>query len=163
MGRPSIYTPEIHRGIVAAVRAGAYDWVAAEANGIDRVTFRNWMKRGATEKKEPFLAFFLDVRTARAQARAAAELEVRKDQPFNWLRFGPGREREDAEGWTESREIRHRGTIDVVHSTEWTQIASTIERALDPYPEAKLAVANALRLLGPSPEEAIDVAASEEP
>lgn len=160
MGRPTIYTPELHKAIVATIRAGAYDWVAAEANGIDRSTFKYWLQRGEREKIEPYLSFFVDVRQARAQARAAAELEVRKDQPFNWLRFGPGREREDAAGWTESKEVRHSGTVDVIHSTEWARIATTIEQALEPFPEARLAVANALRLL-PAPEEPIDVAVEE--
>lgn len=163
MGRPSIYTPEIHKAVVATIRAGAYDWVAAEANGIDRMTFHRWMRRGETERVEPFWTFSQDVRLARAQARASAELEVKKEQPFNWLRYGPGREREKAEGWTESKEVRHSGSIDVVHSIEWSRIATTIEQALGPYPEAKLAVANALKLLGPgSEEEVIDVVAREE-
>jgi hypothetical protein len=161
MGRPTLLTPEVHKVIVATIRAGAYDWVAAEANGIDRETFKLWMRVGEREKREPYLSFLNDVRTARAQARAAAELEVRKDQPFNWLRFGPGRERENAEGWTESKEVRHSGSIDVVHSVEWSRIATTIEQALGPYPEAKLAVATALKLLGPAPEDAIDVAREE--
>lgn len=143
-GRPSLLTPERHKGIVAAIRAGAYNWVAAEANGIDRETFRYWMRRGENERIEPYLTFSVDVRTASAQARTAAEVEVRKDQPFNWLRFGPGRERENAPGWTESKQVTHRGTVDIIHSTEWTRISAAIDEALLPYPEARLAVAGAL-------------------
>jgi hypothetical protein len=144
-GRPTLYTPERHRAIVAAIRAGAYDWVAAQANGIDPDTFRLWMRRGQIGRKEPFLTFFNDVREARSQARIAAEIEVRKDQPFNWLRFGPGRERDDEPGWTESREVKHTGTLDVVHSDEWRRIAGALDEALKPYPEARLAVAGAMK------------------
>ncbi len=145
MGRPSLYSPEVHRSIVAAIRAGAYDWVASEANGVDRNTFMAWMRKGERERAEPFLSFRKDVLTARAQARLSAEIEVRKDSPFNWLRFGPGREREDSPGWTESKEIRHSGSVSVVQSEEWLRIATALDAALMPFPEARLAVASALR------------------
>lgn len=152
-GRRTLLTPERQRAIVAAIRAGAYDWVAAEANGIDRATFVLWMRRGEREKKQPYLGFFEEVRLARAQARLAAEIEVRKDLPFNWLRYGPGRERENLPGWTESKEIKHSGSIDVLHSTEWGRLASIIDCALLPFPEARLAVANALRGIESAPPE----------
>lgn len=145
MGRRTLLTPERQKSIVAAIRAGAYDWVAAEANGIDRMTFVLWMKRGENERKQPYVGFMEEVRLARAQARLSAEIEVRKDLPFNWLRYGPGREREGTPGWTESKEVKHSGSVDVLHSTEWGRLAEVIDGALLPYPDARLAVANALR------------------
>ncbi|MFN7990026.1 MAG: hypothetical protein U0529_21315 [Thermoanaerobaculia bacterium] len=168
MGRPSLLTPERHKAIVAAIRAGAYDWVAAQANGVDRNTFMAWMRRGERERTGKYLSFRKDVLTARAQARLSAEIEVRKDLPFNWLRFGPGREREDEPGWTESREVKHSGSVDVLHSSEWGRLAEVIDGALLPYPDARLAVANALRGFdSPEPQprllgegEPLDVAAS---
>ena len=147
MPRPTLLTPERHKSIVAAIRAGSYDWIAAEANGIDRQTFKLWMRKGQRQKREPYLSFVKDVKTARAQARLSAEIEVRKDQPFNWLRFGPGRERDGEEGWTESSEIRHSGSVGVMQSQEWTVISVAIEAALENYPDAKLAVAEAMRNL----------------
>src|SRR5450830_636402 len=153
MGRPSLLTPESHKAIVAAIRAGAFDWIAAEANGIDRETFKLWMRTGAQNESEPYLSFVRDVRAARAQARLSAEIEVRRDQPFNWLRFGPGREREGEAGWTESTEIKHSGSVGVLYSQEWTFISVAIEAALESFPEAKLAVAEAMkRLASASPE-----------
>lgn len=153
MGRPSLLTPERHRAIVAAIRAGSYDWVAAQANGVNPATFILWMRRGERERKRPYFQFFEDVRVARAQARLSAEIEVRKDHPFNWLRFGPGREREGEAGWTESSEIKHSGAVGVMYSKEWTVISVAIEAALDNYPDAKLAVAEAMkRLASASPE-----------
>jgi hypothetical protein len=148
MGRPSLLTPESHKAIVAAIRAGAYDWIAAEANGIDRETFKLWMRTGTRTKREPYLSFVRDVRTARAQARLSAEIEVRKDQPFSWLRFGPGRERDGEAGWTESSEVRHSGSVGVMYTQEWTVISVAIEAALENFPEAKLAIAEALKRLG---------------
>ena len=139
--------------IVAAIRAGSFDWVAAEANGITRETLRLWLRKGARDKRKPYVAFSDDVRAARAQARLSAEIEVRRDQPFNWLRFGPGRERDGEAGWTESTELRHSGSVGVMYSQEWTVISVAIEAALENYPEAKIAVAEAMkRLASASPE-----------
>ena len=56
MARPTLLTPERHKAIVAAIRAGAFDWIAAEANGIDRETFKLWMRTGARRKREPYLS-----------------------------------------------------------------------------------------------------------
>jgi len=153
VGRPSLLVPERHKAIVAAIRAGAYDWVAAQANGVDPTTLILWMHRGEREGEGPYFEFFKDVRTARAQARLSAEIEVRKDQPFNWLRFGPGRERPGEDGWTESKEIRHSGSFDVLYSQEWTLISVAIETALESFPEAKVAVAEALKGLASAGEE----------
>jgi hypothetical protein len=153
MPRPTLLTPERHKAIVAAIRAGSYDWIAAEANGIDRSTFKAWMRTGIRKKREPYLSFVRDVRAARAQARLSAEIEVRKEQPFSWLRFGPGREREGEAGWTESSEIKHSGSVGVMYSQEWTVISVAIEAALENFPEAKLAVAEALKRLGSASPE----------
>jgi hypothetical protein len=153
VSRPTLLTPERHKAIVAAIRAGSFDWVAAEANGITRETLRLWLRKGERDKRKPYVAFAADVRAARAQARLSAEIEVRRDQPFNWLRFGPGRERDGEAGWTESTELRHSGSVGVMYSQEWTVISVAIEAALENFPEAKLAVAEAMkRLVSASPE-----------
>ena len=108
MARPTKLTPEVHRTIVEYMRAGAYDYIAAQAAGIDVSTFRRWLERG-TEGREPYKSFAADVAQARAQARVAAEIEVRRDHPRAWLRYGPGRERPDAPGWTQSVRHEHSG------------------------------------------------------
>ena len=86
-GRHTKLTPEVHQQIVAFIRAGAYDWVAAEAAGIGKSTFYRWLERGAARAAEPHRTFLVDVRQARAQSRVAAETEVRRDQPLAWLRY----------------------------------------------------------------------------
>ena len=105
-GRHTKLTPEVHQQIVAFIRAGAYDWVAAEAAGIGKSTFYRWLERGAARAAEPHRTFLVDVRQARAQSRVAAETEVRRDQPLAWLRYAPGRERPGAPGWTESHALQ---------------------------------------------------------
>jgi len=104
-GRRSKLTPEVHQAIVAYARAGAFDWVAAEAAGISRATFYRWLQRGERSPYGPYGAFAQDLRQARAQARVAAETEVRQARPFQWLRYGPGRDRPGAPGWTERGDV----------------------------------------------------------
>jgi len=104
-GRRTKLTPEVHAAIVAYMRAGAFAWVAAEAAGIDKSTLYRWMDRGAREASGSYHDFAEDVRQAQAQARVTAEVQVRQEQPLAWLRYGPGRARPDAPGWTDSMEI----------------------------------------------------------
>ena len=104
MGQPTKLTPEVQAKIVASVRAGAYDWVAAQACGIAPHTFVNWMKWGKGGNPT-YLACFAEVSQAKADARTIAESAIFKDNPFAWLRYGPGRERPGEPGWTESKEI----------------------------------------------------------
>lgn len=104
MGRRTKLTPETSQRICAAIRAGAFDWVAAEASGIGRSTFYQWIAFGESGRK-PYREFVDNVREAQAQARTSAELEVRKTNPLAWLRLGPGRDRKGAPGWTEQVEL----------------------------------------------------------
>jgi hypothetical protein len=110
MARPTKLTPEVQAAIVEAIRAGSFDWVAAQAAGIDPATFREWMGRG--DGRDPdrpatpqYAAFAAEVRQARAQARQIAEARVFNEDAFKWLRYGPGRERPDEPGWTESSNV----------------------------------------------------------
>ncbi len=104
-GRHSKLTPDVHREIVAFVRAGAFDWVAAEAAGVSKSTFYRWLQRGESDARGIYHEFWSDIRQARAQARVAAEAEVRRDNPLAWLRYGPGRARPEEPGWTDSHEV----------------------------------------------------------
>src|SRR5215208_3951275 len=86
IGRRSLLTAEVQTSLVAAIKSGAYDWVAAESAGIGRRTFYDWLARGE--------------RAARGEARCRAEEAVCQRDPLSWLRLGPGRERQDEPGWT---------------------------------------------------------------
>lgn len=104
-GRPSKLNAEVHQEIVAYTRAGSFAWVAAVAAGVSKTTFYRWMQKGDSETRGPYFDFANDVRQAQAQARVAAETEVRRTSPATWLRFGPGRDRPDEPGWTDQRQI----------------------------------------------------------
>src|SRR5581483_11134580 len=107
MGRPSKLTSDSRETILAAIRAGAFDHVAASAAGVDAGTFRRWM----ADERPTFRAFRAEVGMARAEARSVAEARVFKENPLAWLRFGPGRDRPDAPGWTENARQEHGGQI----------------------------------------------------
>jgi hypothetical protein len=102
-GRPPLLDDQIEATITAAIRAGAYAWVAAQAAGVSQTTFHRWM----TDDRPRYRQFREKVDQARAQARLAAEIEVRKTKPEVWLRLGPGRERPGEPGWTDS--MQHSG------------------------------------------------------
>jgi len=110
-GRKTKLTPEIHQRIVAYIRAGAFDWVAAQACGIVSSTFYLWLQQGDAGDPQ-FLEFSEDVRRARAASRLAAEVEFRKDDPQFWLRCGPGKDRPGEPGWTDRP-----ATIEMPHVT----------------------------------------------
>lgn len=108
MARPSKLNAETHQRVVQFVRAGVFDHVAARAAGVDPATFRRWMAR-AEREPGPYREFREDVLRARAEARATAEARVFQERPFEWLRYGPGRDRPGEAGWTESQHVEHSG------------------------------------------------------
>ena len=108
-GRNIKLTPETQKTIVAFIRSGAFDWVAAEAAGICGKTFRRWMEAGE-QGHATYTGFYEAVREARGQARVTAEVDVRKDNPLAWLRYGPGRDRgPEKRGWTDSKDVTVKG------------------------------------------------------
>ena len=104
-GRRSKLTPELLQQIAAYARAGAFAWKAAQAVGIGTSTYYRWMEQGEKASSGLYRDFYETVTQAHAQARIAAEMEVRRTDPFKWLRYGPGRDRPGEPGWTDAKEI----------------------------------------------------------
>lgn len=104
-GRKSLLTPDRERQILASIRAGAFDWVAARAAGVSVPTFYRWL----SDERSPYREFAEKVAEARAVARLSVEIEVRKKNPEFWLSRGPGRERPGEPGWGEKTTIEHTG------------------------------------------------------
>jgi hypothetical protein len=106
-GRPPgsvALTPDIQQTIIAFIRAGAFDYIAAQAAGLSPRTFQDYMARG--EGRHPtrrptarLRAFAHAVRRAQAEARVVAETRVFQQRPHWWLthaaRTVPGHD-----GWT---------------------------------------------------------------
>jgi hypothetical protein len=88
-GRRPLLTEELQQRICAFIRAGAYDYAAAEANGINRRTFFDWLQRseGTSKRKQSqrYVQFAHAVRAAQAECRVTAEIEVRRADPKWWL------------------------------------------------------------------------------
>jgi hypothetical protein len=97
--RPTALTPRALEALLAYIRDGAYDWVAAEAAGIGRRPFHRWMRRGE-RGEQSYAELYRRVWHARGLARAEAEAWVRRRHPLAWLKLRPGRERPSQPGWT---------------------------------------------------------------
>ena len=97
---------ELYQQIIRMLELGVFDYVACEAFGISHSTFIVWMRKGAKAREGIYRTFYLDVSGATARARVLAEMEVKREDPKFWLRFGPGKSRTRAgvyrEGWSDS-------------------------------------------------------------
>jgi len=132
--------------IVALVRLGSYPHAAAEAAGLPREIFQEWWQRGEKNGgRQPFRGFVRQIRQAIAQGRVKAEMAVYEKDPKFWLGHGPGRETASNPGWTgEVKADVERATESAVRP-QWMELSAAVLEALAPFPEARLAVAEALR------------------
>lgn len=134
MGRKSKLTPQLTDQLCRHLKAGAFDYAAAQAVGISKATFYNWMERGRREEIEVeaieaaggeveetslFLDFLDKVDQATAIARIDAEKRVFLEDPFKWLRYGPGRERPGAPGWTDESTVNLKGDQPTEYVLVW--------------------------------------------
>ena len=142
-----LLTPEVEGNLLGFIRAGGYPHVAAEAAGIPREMFAVWMKRGRRRgAREPYKSFYRNVQQAIATARLKAELETMTKNPFYWLRHGPGRETLESPGWTNPVKPglgRDKGASFLL-TREWGRLWQRISKALEMFPEARQAVAEAI-------------------
>ena len=152
------WTAEVEETICNFVRAGGFPHVAAEAAGVPRAVFAEWMRRGAaprvTSRNKRFVGFRAAVERARAEARLAAEIRVHREAALAWLRQGPGKERPDNPGWTQAvpppRVVETNQQINVLCSPELQGVIAALLQVLAPFPEARVAVAKALGGVEPS-------------
>jgi len=149
-------TPSMRTQIIASIRSGGYPHVAAASWGMPRPAFDDWWSRGvAQDAREPYLSFVKDIVEAQAQARLRAEMAVFEAEPKIWLIHGPGREAPDNPGWSVSvkpteASIEGRNAL---LDPELMQLFRTLMDVLDPYPEARDKVAQALIGVGAEPPD----------
>lgn len=140
-------TPALTEQIAGAIRAGGYPYIAAEAFGVPKEMFDDWLERGNRKNAwEPWRTFAREVRKAAAHARLFAEIEGYKKNPKLWLVNGPGRESEQRPGWSVSGkpvEINVE-TINILEFPVVLELFQTVIKVLAPFPEARAAVALAM-------------------
>jgi hypothetical protein len=135
--------------ILASIRAGGYPHVAAEAYGVPAERFLRWVRR-ARKGKVPrrIRRLIRSVNEAAAQARLKAEINTCDADPRFWLRHGPGKETRQAPGWAALAKPCFGAGGDeigsVLQSAGFRAMLAAVLRALEPYPEARLAAAEAL-------------------
>jgi len=139
MSRQSRLTLELHRQIAAAIRAGGFPHISAQAFGVPAPVWDVWLRRGtARGAREPARSLVQDVNQAHAQARLRAEINVHAEAPRIWLEHGPGRDRADCPGWAgaveaapaaeEHNALLQSGTLEVIH---------IVQRLLNEFPEPR--------------------------
>ena len=149
--RPQL-APEVEKTILAYVRAGGFAHVAAEAAGVSREVFEEWMRKGESKRPSPKYRLFAEaVRQAEAQARLGAEVAALKGKPVDWLKAGPGKETAAKPGW--SALAKPRGGPDKPLSPLLDpgvqDLLRTLLAALERYPEARAEVVEVLNRLRP--------------
>ena len=123
-GRETLLTDELQARIVRSIRNGAWDWVAAEANGVGRRTVYDWLQRGEGEHPEraqtdAHVQFAHAVREARAQARERVEIHVNQTDGVNWWMKGPGRDRPSEPGWTDRPATTEMPHVTIIVTDGW--------------------------------------------
>ena len=136
-------TPDIERQILGAIRAGAHPRVAALAAGIPPALFTAWLQQGQQRARGRYRHLWLAVCQARAWARLRAELDVRQKDLKFWLRYGPRTGPGALPAWGVTRPTRstkrEAGALDALQP-----VIDCLLVALEPFPEAKRAVLQAL-------------------
>jgi hypothetical protein len=134
--------------ILASIRAGGYPHVAAQAYGVAAEEFLHWLRRaGVTGGPRKVRRLVALVQEAAARARLKAEMTVYDADPRFWLRHGPGKESRQAPGWSAlAKPVSDRGDggAEVLNSPEIQAILAAVTGALHPWPDARVAVAQAL-------------------
>jgi transposase len=114
-GRKTVLTRQLQEKICQLIRAGTYDYVAAEASGISRTTFFDWVRRGEGRSDRAtapaYVQFVNAIRLAHAEARAAAEVTVKKTDVKWWL-SRMHRDKPGAPGWSDKQQVEVTGKED---------------------------------------------------
>ena len=148
-------TEELVEKIASRVHGGAFPHVAAEAAGVPAEVFQEWMERGSRPgAREPYRSLAERVRHAHGHARCMAEVELRKHEPKSWLLNGPGKNSDALPGWSTpvKGQAADREAFCALLDARLQALVAALLAALEPYPEARTAVAAAL-----APEATPDV------
>jgi len=149
-GRPTKLTEEVTTTITNAIAVGATFKHAAQAAGIDRLTFQRWMRLGKAAQSGEYRNFYNAVKKAET---AGVLLLLQR------IQYAAKDGQWQAAAWILERrhpaDYGRRDRLAVEHSGEITlnavvEARTVVLRALADYPEARLAVAEALTQLDAS-------------
>jgi len=102
VGRPTTFDEQLGERLVTMLRSGCYLGVAVSAAGVPMSTFKDWLRRGRSEKLEdrPYAVFRERVETARAEGEARMVAVIaRAAQEGDWRAAITLLEREFPERW----------------------------------------------------------------
>jgi hypothetical protein len=137
--------------MVQYILGGSFPHVAAEAVGVPRALFEEWLKRGdAPDAHTLYRRFAITIREAAAKVRASAEAMVLNKRPLDWLKCGPGKETAESPGWSMPVRGWPAGAASADESADepFEQLTYQLLVALTPHPDARVAAAGVL-----APEE----------
>ncbi|MFL5245056.1 MAG: hypothetical protein ACJ8FY_23385 [Gemmataceae bacterium] len=140
-------TPALGNRIASAIRAGAFPHVAAEAYGLPRSLYDQYLDLGNQPDAAPLYREFADgIRQAIAQARLKAEFIVLAEDAKFWLKFGPGKGTEKRPGWTNPAKAEEAdgGEFALAAHPELLRLFSQILKSLEPFPEARSSMVKTL-------------------
>jgi hypothetical protein len=105
---------------------------------VPRDVFTRWFRKRRS--------FRLAILQAHAQARLGAEARAMTKDPLAWLKCGPGKDAPEAPGWTNPPRAQSKTAepTRLLDQPETQQLLALILRVLEPYPEIRLLVADAL-------------------
>jgi len=138
--------------ILASIRAGGYPHVAAAAYGVPAEVFTRWLRRGRRRKaRVKYRRLWLLVSEAAGRARLKAEMGVYEADIRFWLRHGPGKETRQLAGWSAPPrailEADGHGEMDALSAPLLQALTAALMQALEPFPEARVAAADAISRL----------------
>lgn len=117
MGRNPKLSPETQAIIVEHIKAGNYQYVAAEAAGIDIATFHRWIERGTGEgAREPYRAFCEALTRAERESERALVGHWRLHASKDWRAARDLLARRFPERWADQRKLEVSGSLSVTDS-----------------------------------------------
>jgi len=133
-------TPERQEIIVGALEAGNHDEVAAQAAGIGKASFYNWLKRGQAElerveaapnakvrhSEQPFVDFLDAITRARAKAEPAMVSRIRELGERDWRALAWMLERRFSGRWA------NRQRLEILVEREFEAMLEFLEENLEP-------------------------------
>jgi hypothetical protein len=144
-------TAAMVQDIAERIKVGAFEQVAVESVGVPFEIYKRWLASGRAKKAPALYRQLADaVMQAKAHARFAAEMDLRKKDAKAWLLHGPGRESPGGAGWSATTKP---GSGDTANEGPALQdVLAALLAALAPFPEARIAAATALEALKPKAE-----------